>query len=103
MLAPACTGEQTRAGATYSYYFTPAFVVTTQGYAQRENAEVGYYKDWEIALSGGFAWTFDNPLWQERFAARVHANSTPRIDAGHQVMNTRPQALAEILLVEATS
>jgi hypothetical protein len=61
------TGEQTRAGATYSYYFTPAFVVTTQGYAQRENAEVGYYKDWEIALSGGFAWTFDNPLWQARF------------------------------------
>ena len=46
------TGEQTRAGATYSYYFTPAFVVTTQDYAQRENAEVGYYKDWEIALLG---------------------------------------------------
>lgn len=39
--------------------------------------------------------------WQERFASRVHARSTPRIDAGHQVMNTRPQALAEVLLVEA--
>ncbi len=38
--------------------------------------------------------------WQERFAARVHANSTLRIDAGHQVMNTRPQALAEVLLAE---
>ncbi len=39
--------------------------------------------------------------WQERFAVRVHAASTPRIDAGHQVMNTRPQALAEVLLLEA--
>ena len=39
--------------------------------------------------------------WQERFAQRVHAGSTPRIDAGHQVMNTRPQALAEVLLAEA--
>lgn len=39
--------------------------------------------------------------WQERFAARVHARTTPRIDAGHQAMNTRPQALAEILLIEA--
>lgn len=39
--------------------------------------------------------------WQERFAGRVHARSTPRIDAGHQVMNTRPQALAEVLLIEA--
>jgi pimeloyl-ACP methyl ester carboxylesterase len=39
--------------------------------------------------------------WQERFAERVHARSTPRIDCGHQVMNTRPQALAEILLIEA--
>lgn len=39
--------------------------------------------------------------WQERFADRVHASSTPRIDAGHQVMNTRPHALAEVLLREA--
>lgn len=38
--------------------------------------------------------------WQERFAERFHASSTPRIDAGHQVMNTRPEALAEILLIE---
>ncbi|MDE2597322.1 MAG: alpha/beta hydrolase [Sphingomonadales bacterium] len=38
--------------------------------------------------------------WQERFAARMHARSTPRIDAGHQAMNTRPHALAEILLAE---
>jgi pimeloyl-ACP methyl ester carboxylesterase len=39
--------------------------------------------------------------WQEFFARRMHARSLPRIDGGHQVMNTRPQALAEILLAEA--
>ena len=61
------TGWQTRFGATYSYYMTPGFVVTTQLYGQREEAEVGYWADWEIAFSGGFAWTFNNPLWQARF------------------------------------
>lgn len=39
--------------------------------------------------------------WQERFAERYHAGRIARIDAGHQVMNTRPQALAEVLLAEA--
>jgi pimeloyl-ACP methyl ester carboxylesterase len=39
--------------------------------------------------------------WQERFAERLGATSLPRIDAGHQVMNSRPQALAEIVLAEA--
>jgi tetratricopeptide (TPR) repeat protein len=58
------TGWQTRFGATYSYYFTPGFVVTTQLYGQREASDVGYWSDWEIAYSGGFAWTFNNPLWQ---------------------------------------
>ncbi len=38
--------------------------------------------------------------WQRFFAKRLHARTTPRIDAGHQAMNTRPQALAEILLAE---
>lgn len=38
--------------------------------------------------------------WQERFAVRVHADRVIRIDAGHQVMNTRPEALAEVLLAE---
>ena len=61
------TGWQTRFGATYSYYLTPGFVLTSQGYAQREDAEVGFYADWELALSGGFAWTFNNPLWQARY------------------------------------
>ena len=41
--------------------------------------------------------------WQERFAARLHADRTVRIDAGHQVMNTRPEALAEALLMEAAA
>ena len=39
--------------------------------------------------------------WQERFADRLHARRITRIDAGHQVMNTRPEGLAEILLAEA--
>ena len=60
-------GRRRVLGATYSYYFTPAFVVTTQTYGQREDAEVGFCADWEIALAGGFAWTFDNPLWQARY------------------------------------
>jgi pimeloyl-ACP methyl ester carboxylesterase len=39
--------------------------------------------------------------WQLRFAERLHADRVVRIDAGHQVMNTRPHGLAEILLAEA--
>lgn len=41
--------------------------------------------------------------WQEHFARQVHARSTPRVDAGHQAMNTRPQALAELLLAESAA
>ena len=41
------------------------------------------------------------PPWQERFAERFLAKRIVRLDAGHQAMNTRPQALAEILLAEA--
>jgi len=37
-------------------------------------------------------------VWQERFADRLHARDLVRIDAGHQVMNTRPEALAEELI-----
>jgi len=40
--------------------------------------------------------------WQETFAARVRAQRLTRIDAGHQVMITRPQALAEVLRKEAS-
>jgi pimeloyl-ACP methyl ester carboxylesterase len=41
------------------------------------------------------------PRWQEIFAERFKAQRLVRIDAGHQVMNTRPHALAEILRIEA--
>jgi pimeloyl-ACP methyl ester carboxylesterase len=41
------------------------------------------------------------PEWQTRFAQRLQARRTLVIDAGHQVMNTRPHALAEVLLAEA--
>jgi pimeloyl-ACP methyl ester carboxylesterase len=41
--------------------------------------------------------------WQETFAARLKVQRQVRIDAGHQVMNTRPEALAEALIHEAQS
>jgi tetratricopeptide (TPR) repeat protein len=61
------TGPQTRLGATYSYYLTPGFVITTQGYAQREDVKADFYSDWEMAFSAGFAWTFNNPFWQAKY------------------------------------
>jgi len=39
--------------------------------------------------------------WQETFARRFRAQRIVRIDAGHQVMNTRPHALAEVLRLDA--
>jgi len=39
--------------------------------------------------------------WQKTFAERHRAHRLVSIDAGHQAMNTRPHALAEILLAEA--
>lgn len=39
--------------------------------------------------------------WQETFATRLQVQRAVRIDAGHQVMNTRPHALAEVLRYEA--
>jgi len=41
------------------------------------------------------------PPWQARFADRLGAARTHGIDAGHQVMQTCPHALAELLLKEA--
>lgn len=43
------------------------------------------------------------PPWQVRFAQRLHADRIVRIEAGHQVMNTRPHALAEVLLAESAA
>jgi pimeloyl-ACP methyl ester carboxylesterase len=39
--------------------------------------------------------------WQTKFAQRLHAHRLVHIDSGHQVMNSRPHALAEILRHEA--
>lgn len=39
--------------------------------------------------------------WQHRFAERYHCERVTIIDAGHQGMSSRPQACAEVLLVEA--
>ena len=41
------------------------------------------------------------PAWQVRFAERLHADRIVRIEAGHQVMNTRPHTLAEVLLAQS--
>lgn len=40
------------------------------------------------------------PAWQRRFAAQLGVERITRIDAGHQVMNTHPELLAEVLLAE---
>ena len=74
---------------------------------------------WPARVSAETAWRYDAaspiaatfvvcladgilpPAWQERFAARLGAERIVRGDAGHQVMNTRPHALAEILRMEA--
>lgn len=67
------------------------------------------YSDWQTAHLAEMPVTYVHclkdmaltPAWQERFAERLHADRNVRIDAGHQALNTRPQALAEILLAEA--
>jgi pimeloyl-ACP methyl ester carboxylesterase len=74
---------------------------------------------WPMQMYSATNWHFDNlasvpasyviclrdgilPVaWQEIFATRLKATERIRIDAGHQVMNTRPHALAEILRLEA--
>ncbi len=40
--------------------------------------------------------------WQGRFAKRFGVGREIRVDAGHQVMNTRPHSLAELLRGEAS-
>lgn len=41
------------------------------------------------------------PPFQVKFAHRLHAKRIVRIEAGHQVMCTRPHALAELLLAQS--
>jgi pimeloyl-ACP methyl ester carboxylesterase len=65
--------------------------------------------DWRYAHLGGTPASYVlclrdaclPPPWQEVFAERLMADRRVRVDAGHQVMNTRPHALAEILRREA--
>jgi pimeloyl-ACP methyl ester carboxylesterase len=65
--------------------------------------------DWRYDHLGGVPSTYvvclrDGILpvpWQETFAARFKVQRRAYIDAGHQVMNTRPHALAEVLRYEA--
>ena len=66
------------------------------------------HSDWQRDHLAGIAVSYvlcerdmSLPLaWQEVFARRLHADRTVRIDAGHQVMNTRPDELAQVLLAE---
>lgn len=66
------------------------------------------FNEWKYEHHGAVPATYvlclrDNILplaWQEAFAERFWAERRVRIDAGHQVMNTRPQALAEALRQE---
>lgn len=77
------------------------------------------HDQWPPRVSAETDWRYDNddrvpatfivcladailpPIWQERFAERFGAQRIVRIDAGHQAMNTRPNALAEVLRGEA--
>jgi len=74
--------------------------------------------NWPMSSYTFTGWAFDNPHkapttyivcerdniipvdWQERFAKRFHAERVVRIDAGHQVMISQPDALASLLLME---
>ena len=41
------------------------------------------------------------PLWQLRFAERLRCKAQLHIDAGHQAMNTQPEALVRLLMSKA--
>lgn len=65
--------------------------------------------NWSFATLGATASTYvlclqDRSLplpWQHRFADRLKVERRISLDAGHQAMNSRPHALAEILRLEA--
>lgn len=67
------------------------------------------HRDWQLRKPDDVPASYvlclrDNILpvaWQETFARRLEARRVIRIDAGHQVMTSRPHALAEVLRVEA--
>ena len=55
-------GAQTRIGGSYSYLLAPGLILIVEGYDQRENADAGFYANWEFGGSAGIAWTFANPI-----------------------------------------
>ena len=69
------------------------------------------FSDWRYDQIGAVPSTYilcqrDNILpanWQQRFAERFNCERTIAIDAGHQVMNTRPSELASILFQEVSA
>jgi pimeloyl-ACP methyl ester carboxylesterase len=68
-----------------------------------------YESEWDYETFGGLPATYvvclmDKslpPPWQRTFAERLKVEKLVHIDAGHQIMNSRPQALAEALRIEA--
>ena len=58
-------GAQSRIGGSYSYFLAPGLVLIVEGYDQREDADAGFYANWEFGGSAGIAWTFANPLRAE--------------------------------------
>ena len=76
------------------------------GWPPQSYAETGWCYDHLGGQLGGIPATFIHclrdatvtPARQDEFAARLRVDTVVRIDAGHQVMNTRPEALAEVLL-----
>lgn len=88
------------------------------GYAEKFLAKLD--KDsWPMAVTLATHWNYDHltvvpssyvicerdgilpPEWQRRFADRLKVQRRLSIDAGHQVMNTQPEALAKLLMAQA--
>jgi hypothetical protein len=73
------TGLQTRFGGTYSYFLAPGLILTVEGYDQRENADAGFYANWEFGASAGISWTFGNPFqWRWPWTVQVGAGGIHR-------------------------
>jgi hypothetical protein len=73
------TGLQTRLGGSYSYFLAPGLILTIEGYDQREDADVGFYADWELGASAGISWTFGNPFaWRYPWTLQVGAGGIHR-------------------------
>ena len=69
-------GAQTRVGGSYSYLLAPGLILIVEGYDQRENADAGFYANWEFGGSAGIAWTFANPIRTEaRFPWTLQAGA----------------------------